>query len=159
MTSDHDGWRHSNIGRLLNNSVRRFEARVLELLWRHPYPNVRLSHIQLTRNLDVAGTRITELARRADITKQAMGELVAQCEALGLVLRTPDPQDGRAAIIMFTPLGLEWLSLFRSAITQAEKEMREELGYLRVDAIAAALKTYSENHDPLESINNDNLPS
>ena len=86
-------WRHANIGRLLNNAVRRFEARVLELMSASGHVDTRIAHVGLTRNLDVEGTRLTELARRASMSKQAMGELVDQCVELGLVDRVADPGD------------------------------------------------------------------
>jgi DNA-binding MarR family transcriptional regulator len=96
-------WRHANVGRLLNNAVRRFEARVLELMSASGHVETRIAHVSLTRNLDVEGTRLTELAQRASMSKQAMGELVDQCAELGLVERMADPKDGRARIIRFTP--------------------------------------------------------
>jgi DNA-binding MarR family transcriptional regulator len=149
MASEADAWRHSNIGRLLNNAVQRFEGRVLELLADAGQAPIRLSHINMTRNLDIAGTRITELARRAAMTKQAMSELVAQCETTGLVTRLADPTDARAKIIIFTEAGLEWLAAFRKAVNAAEDEMSQELGVLRVDGLAAALKAYTKDADPL----------
>lgn len=146
-----DAWRHANIGRLLNNAVRRFESRVFELLSGSGRSEVRLTHLNLTRNLDVQGTRITELARRAEMTKQAMGELVVQCEGLGLVYREPDPTDARAKIVKFTSSGLGWLEAFKSALEQAEREMRQALGTLCVDGLAAALKSYAADYDVLGS--------
>jgi DNA-binding MarR family transcriptional regulator len=146
-----DTWRHRNIGRVLNNAVNRFEHRVLELMAQAGHGEARFSHINLTRNLDVTGTRTTELARRAGMTKQAMGEIVQQCEELGLVTRRPDKTDGRAKIVVFTDIGLEWLDAFRNALTKADQEMRGEIGYLRVDAIISALADYGEAYDPLRS--------
>lgn len=152
--SIHDGsWRHSNIGRLLTNALNRFEHRVFEILAENGHEEVRYSHINLTRNLDVGGTITTELARRAGMTKQAMGEIVEQCEQLGLVERVRDKRDARAKIVRFTPDGLAWLKAFRIALTTAEQEMRDELGYLRTDAIAAALEAYGHDFDQLGSRN------
>jgi len=85
------------------------------------------------------------------MTKQAMGEIVEQCEQLGLVERVRDKRDRRAKIVKFNEAGLEWLEAFRIAITTAEQEMRDELGYLRIDAIASALKAYGQNYDLLGS--------
>ena len=135
-------WRHANVGRLLNNAIRRFEERVLELMGAAGYAQTRMAHVNLTRNLDVAGTRLTELARRAAMSKQAMGELVEQCEVLGLVARLPDPSDGRARIIRFTPAGLDWLDAFREAVDDAEREMRRELGAATMDVLLKALAAY-----------------
>jgi DNA-binding MarR family transcriptional regulator len=146
-----DGWRHSNVGRLLNNAVRKFESRVIELLAEGGHREVRLSYLHLTRNLDRSGTRATELARRAAMTKQAMTEIIGHCEKLGLVKRTADPSDGRAKIVMFTELGLEWLNSFKEALGQAEREMREELGHQRLQALCSALADYGRTFDPLEA--------
>lgn len=146
-----DVWRHANIGRLLNSAVRRFETRVLELLSDAGRSEARLTHLNLTRNLDIEGTRITELAHRAEMTKQAMGQLIAQCETLGLVYRELDPTDARAKIVRFTPAGLEWLVAFKSALEQSEREMRQKLGTLCVDGLAAALRTYAAGYDALAS--------
>lgn len=136
-------WRRENVGRLLNNAVRRFEARVLELMSEGGHSETRIAHINLTRNLDIGGTRLTELARRAEMTKQAMGELVDQCAALGLVDRTTDPADRRARIVTFTPAGIVWLEAFRDAVDIAENEMRAEIGPETMDALLRGLDAYA----------------
>lgn len=144
-------WRHANVGRLLNNAVRRFEARVLDLMGDSGHTETRIAHINLTRNLDVEGTRLTELARRASMSKQAMAELVDQCEAMGLVSRTVDTSDRRARIVAFTAAGLAWLDAFRSAVDIAEHEMRRELGEKTMDAILKGLLSYGGHFDTLDS--------
>ena len=143
-------WRHANVGRLLNNAVRRFEARVLELMSASGHVETRIAHVSLTRNLDVEGTRLTELARRASMSKQAMGELVDQCAELGLVDRAADPGDRRARIIKFTPAGLTWLDAFRDAVDVAEQEMRADLGKATMEAILRGLAAYGAKFDTLE---------
>jgi len=143
-------WRHANVGRLLNNAVRRFEARVLELMSASGHVETRIAHVNLTRNLDVEGTRLTELARRASMSKQAMGELVDQCAELGLVDRLADPDDRRARIIKFTPDGLTWLDAFRDAVDVAEQEMRADLGKVTMEAILKGLAAYGAKFDTLE---------
>lgn len=149
LAADDDAWRHSNIGRFLNNALNRFEHRVIEILEANGHHEVRYSHISLTRNLDVDGTITSELARRAGMTKQAMGEIVGQCEQIGLIERIRDKRDARAKIVRFTAAGLDWLDTFRTALATAEQEMRDELGYLRTDAIASALEAYGRGFDPL----------
>jgi DNA-binding MarR family transcriptional regulator len=93
---------------------------------------------------------MTELARRAGVTKQAIGELIVQCEELGLIKRSADPTDARAKLVKFTERGLGWLEAFRAALYQAEAEMQEELGTLRVDGLKAALKAYADSYDALD---------
>jgi DNA-binding MarR family transcriptional regulator len=146
-----DRWRHDNAGRLLNNAVARFESRVLVLMTQSGHPQARISHISLTRNLDLKGTRVSELARRAGMTKQAMGELVSQCAALKLVVAEKDPSDKRARIVQFTPAGLRWLDAFRHAVDQAEREMQDEVGPIAMDVLRGALALYGRGFDTLSA--------
>jgi len=150
LVDESDEWRHTNIGRLLNNAVRRFETRVFELLAETGHTEARLTHLNLTRNLDMAGTRMTELARRAGVTKQAMSELIVQCEELDLIRRDADSKDARAKVVKFTKRGLDWLEAFRATLAQAEYEMRQELGTLCVDGLKSALSSYAEAYDSLD---------
>jgi len=137
-------WRYTTIGRYLHNAARKFDARVLAILSEQGWEDVRLVHITLTRALDFSGTRLTELARRAAMTKQAMGELVDECERLQLVERTADPTDGRAKIVTFTPRGKRFMNAFRQALAAAEEEMVAQLGDGRVDDMKQALSDYAE---------------
>ena len=75
MTSRSD-WRHDNIGRLLFDSTRRFQERALAIVNQHGYPEMRIAHMATTRHIDLTGTRIADLAVRAGVTKQSMGEMV-----------------------------------------------------------------------------------
>jgi len=59
----------------------------------------------LFENIDPGGTRLTELAARAEMTHQSMSELVATLERRGWVERRPDPSDGRARLVCLTPEG------------------------------------------------------
>jgi DNA-binding MarR family transcriptional regulator len=142
-SSRSDQWRRHNVGRLLNNAVARFETRILALMAEAGHHECKLCHIQVTRNLDVDGTRLTDLAARAGITKQSMGALVAELETIGLVQRHDDPTDGRARIVSFTPEGLAWLTAFRAAVEAAEDEVRKELGATRYEAFKAGLAIYA----------------
>nr|WP_237351639.1 MarR family transcriptional regulator [Rhizobium sp. ACO-34A] len=133
----------------MNNAVRRFEARVLAVMSETGHSETRIAHVNLTRNLDIGGTRLTELARRAEMSKQAMGELVEQCAQMGLVERSDDPSDRRARLVTFTPAGIVWLEAFRDAVDLAENEMREELGEDLMDAILEGLSRYAAEFSTL----------
>ena len=135
-------WRVDNIGRLLSNALRQFEGRVIQLMSDAGYPQITASHIQATRHLDVAGTRLTDMARRAAMTKQSMSELVRQLEDVGLVTRRLDPDDGRARLVFFTDAGLSWLAAFGRAVRQAEQEMADAVGGSALQRIKAALAAF-----------------
>lgn len=70
---------------------------------------LQTAHAKILIHLDVEGTRLTELAIRAGISKQAMGKLVHQLEAIGYVERVADDGDGRAWKIRFTKKGFALL--------------------------------------------------
>ena len=65
----------------------------------------RVVHHNVMAHVTYEGIRLTELADRAGITKQAMSELVIDLERLGYLQRSPDPLDGRAKLIGFTDKG------------------------------------------------------
>ena len=103
----------------------------------------RQAHVHITRHLSREGSRLTELAERAGMTKQAMGALVDQCEAWGLVTRGPDPLDARARRVLFTADGLAWLEAFRQAVTQAEREFRASVGDEVATVVTIGLEAYT----------------
>lgn len=132
-----------NAGRVLGNALTRFEARVLELMAQAGHAQTRLPHINLTRHLDRGGTRITVLARRANMTNAAMTELIDQCEGLGLVIRLADPSDRRARVVNFTDAGQVWLAAFSRALKKAERELVEEIGADAAATLFGALARYA----------------
>lgn len=140
-------WRTHNAGRVLNSALRRFEQRVMELMAAAGHTEARGWHVNLTRHLDLDGTRITELARRSAMTNAAMNELVGQCEALGLVERVPDPTDKRARIVRFTREGLAWLEDFGRAVEVAQQEMAKEVGERALSLLLKNLAAYAAAAD------------
>lgn len=149
-----DGWRQTHLGRLLGHAMRRFDARVLHLMAQDPEVPLALSnlaargqvsaaHVHVTRHLALEGSRLSELAHRAGMTKQAMGKLVDQCEAWGLVTRQTDARDARAKRICFTEAGLAWLGGFQRAVQQAEAELRLAVGDPVATVIALGLEAYA----------------
>ncbi|SFM31018.1 MarR family winged helix-turn-helix transcriptional regulator [Variovorax sp. OV329] len=151
---DDDAWRQTHLGRLLGHAMRRFDERVLSLMAHDAEVPLALSnlaaraqvsaaHIHITRHLARGGSRLTELAERADMSKQAMGALVDQCEAWGLVTRGPDPLDARARQVQFTADGLAWQAAFRRAVAQAEGEFRAAVGNEVATVVALGLEAYA----------------
>ena len=80
-----------NLGMLLREPVRRGNELLHERLADRGHPEVRAPHGNVLQFLDADGTQVSELARRAQITKQSMAELVAHLELHGYVERVPDP--------------------------------------------------------------------
>ena len=149
-----ESWRHSHMGHWLRLALQRFDARVLALMTHHAdmplglanlvaRGQVGAAHIHITRHLATTGSRLTDLAQRAGMSKQAMGALVAQCEAWGMVTREQDPRDGRARQVRFTAVGLAWVRAFDDATAQAEEELRQAVGTEVATVIAIGLEAYA----------------
>jgi DNA-binding MarR family transcriptional regulator len=160
--SNQQDWRQIHLGRLLGHAMRRVVARVLHLMAHNVEVPLALSnlaaraqvsaaHIHITRHLSLEGSRLSELAESAGMTKQAMGDLVTQCEAWGLVQRTPDPLDARARRIVFTETGLAWLRAFEQAVAQAEAEFKQEVGTDVATVVSLGLEAYAGSYSGLES--------
>ena len=147
-------WRVTHLGRLLGHALRRFDERVLYLMSRDVLVPLALSnlaardqvgaaHIHITRHVALNGSRLTDLAQSAGMSKQAMGDLVTQCEAWGLVTRELDAYDKRAKKVMFTGDGLLWLGAFERAVAQAEAEFRASVGQDVATVVALGLEAYA----------------
>jgi DNA-binding MarR family transcriptional regulator len=142
------------MGHWLRLALERFDTRVLALMAHDPgmplglanlvaRGQVGAAHIHITRHLATEGSRLTELAQSAGMTKQAMGTLVNQCEAWGMVTREPDPHDARARQLRFTATGLAWLDAYRAAVAQAELELRQAVGEEVATVLSIGLEAYS----------------
>lgn len=85
-------------------------------------------HSAVFAQIDANGSRLTDLARRANITPQAMGELVDELEDLGYVTRKADPSDRRAKLIVLTRRGRAAVDAGRGAVVGLERDITEILG-------------------------------
>jgi DNA-binding MarR family transcriptional regulator len=105
-----------------------------------PYNDIRISHGCVFGNIDPDGTRLTDLAERARMTKQSVGEVTSDLEQRGYVERIPDPSDGRAKIIRLTERGRAAQSLGIGLIDEIEQEWAERFGADRVAVLREALE-------------------
>ena len=103
------------------------------------YGDVRQAHGVVFEMLDPSGSRVADLARRARMTRQAMGELVADLEQLGYVERRPDPRDRRAKLVVLTAKGEGALAAGIAAVAALEARWAAHLGAARAEAWRAAL--------------------
>ncbi|MCY7308518.1 MAG: MarR family transcriptional regulator [Rhodoferax sp.] len=141
------------MGQLLALASSRFDARVLSAMAHDDELSLALanlagrgvltaSHIHITRHLPREGCRLTELAYRAGISKQAMGKLVDSCCAWNLVRKVADPRDARAVRIEFTVSGLQWLRAYQQGVEQAHRELTTALGPPVATVLQLGLEAY-----------------
>ena len=91
----------------------------------HP---VKASHSAVFGQMTAEGSRLTDLAKGANMTPQAMGELVDELEGLGYVARKPDPTDRRAKLITLTEAGRQCVSAGINTIGDIERRIDDALG-------------------------------
>ena len=149
MSDRNDVWRTRSINRVLLSASSAFVRDVLRVVHAGGFDAVAAVHLTLFRNLDGGGTRLTEIAARARMTKQAMAELVNKAERHGFVSRQPDPDDKRAKIVIFTPDGLRLLDWNRRGIQAAERRLDSTAGQAFTDELRAQLTAYVASAPPL----------
>jgi DNA-binding MarR family transcriptional regulator len=129
---------------LLSSAHRAVDRGVERRLLRLGYADVRSGHLALLLNLERDGARGAELARRAGMTKQSMGELVRELELLDYVERRPDPRDGRARLVLPTGRGLMLVAHARQLIAEVETDAGRRIGPGRLATLRVALRGLAE---------------
>ena len=135
-----DRIRHEHLGWLLGRVDLLFAEGVTRAMHARGFAGIRLVHIALIRNVDENGTRISDIARRAGMTKQATGQLVAEFVELGYIRLVPDPDDGRAKIARYTAKGKRLLLAIVASIEQTEDAVSEAIGAARLAALKTTLR-------------------
>ena len=120
------GW--SDTGELLGCGVRVFNDKAGRKIQAYGHMSVRVSHFALVRNMDPDGTRITVLARRAGMTKQAMGQLVRELTLLGYVELWQDRTDRRAKLVTYTEKGRRLAGDAARVVADVHQEFKQALG-------------------------------
>lgn len=130
-----------DLGRLLLEAHRALGAELVAALAERGYPDTRPGHAAVFLHIDRrSGTRLTELARRARMTKQGMMLLVDDLEQRGYVRRIPDPEDARAKIVRLTARGRRYVAEARRTTAALEAWARRELGDRRYETLRGALE-------------------
>ncbi|MFE9583102.1 MarR family winged helix-turn-helix transcriptional regulator [Nocardia sp. NPDC006044] len=93
------------LGNLLSAAARTLAAELDAGIAAAGFDHVRAAHAPVFQLIEPDGTRLTSLADRAGMTKQAMGELVRHLEGHGYVEVDIDPADRRARLVRLTKRG------------------------------------------------------
>ena len=140
MTSDFDHIFHSPLIRLLDVALDEFIEELSRRVSETDYSDIRVTHGCVFGNIDPEGSRLTDLADRAHMTKQSVGEVATDLEQRGYVERVPDPSDGRAKLIRLTARGLAAQTIGRGLIDDIERDWAERFGIERLAALREALE-------------------
>jgi DNA-binding MarR family transcriptional regulator len=128
-----------HIARLLLRAVRAVQSTYIERLQQRGHPGLRTGHIPVFAGLNAegdTGTRITDLANRAGMTRQMMGRLVRELEALGYLSTATHPDDQRAVVVTMTEHGQS----IRTGAAAVIAELEADYAVLLNDPDLASLK-------------------
>ena len=89
---------------------------------------VRVAHTTLFPHIDLEGTRLTDLATRLGVSKQAAGQLVDELVEMGMLERAPDPDDARAKLVRFTKKGKAGILDGLAVLKELEDDLERLVG-------------------------------
>ena len=120
------------------------EARHMELIHEAGFADARRAFNAVFIHLPADGCRLTELAQRASMTKQAMGEIVEELVRLDYLVRFPDPEDRRAKIILRAERGLAAHTATMKIFKQIDEELATLFGAEALKRLRADLVTLDQ---------------
>jgi DNA-binding MarR family transcriptional regulator len=136
-----------DLATLMFVSYRAMDERVRQAMRDAGY-DVTVAQARLAQRIAEEGTRLTELADRAGVTKQTASLLVAALEREGLVERVPDPADGRARLIQLSSRGRQAAQRAMEVVIGVEGEWTAHLGPELTERLREALVRLREVNDP-----------
>ncbi|MBG0831206.1 MarR family transcriptional regulator [Planomonospora sp. ID67723] len=137
-----------NLGLLCFFPYRAMEARVMEAVAAAGFDDVTLAQSRVFQRIGPEGTRVTDLAEQARISKQTAGFLVDQLERAGYVERVPDPADARARLVRIAPRGEAAVAVAKAVEAEVEAEWTRHLGKRDAAHLRRALIRLREITDP-----------
>jgi DNA-binding MarR family transcriptional regulator len=140
MTSDPPHTPETPLIALLSVALDNFSRDVYARVETSKFDDLRTGHACVFSNIDPDGSRLTDLAERARMTKQSVGEVASDLEKRGYVERAPDPDDGRAKIIRLTERGHLAQTFGRGVVDEVERDWAERYGEERMAALRDALE-------------------
>jgi DNA-binding MarR family transcriptional regulator len=137
-----------NVGLLLFIPYRAMEARVFAGLAAAGFDDITPAQARVFQRLAPQGSRLTELAAQAGLTKQTVGFLVDQLERAGYVERVPDPSDGRARLVRIAERGWRTIPVAAGIVADVEAEWADHLGEQRMGQLREILADLRTVTDP-----------
>ena len=137
-----------SLGILMFVAYRAMEARAMAALAEAGFDDVTIAQARVFERVGRHGTRLTELAEQAQVTKQTAGFLVDQLEKAGYVERRPDPSDARARLVCVAERGERAVAVASVEVAKVEAEWAEHLGAEEMNQLRRSLTRLREITDP-----------
>jgi DNA-binding MarR family transcriptional regulator len=140
-----------NLAQLLKHPFEALVGRLHAALAAAGFPDIRPAHGCVLQYTEPDGSRLTDLAQRAGLTKPTVLAAVDDLERLGYAERLPDPHDGRAKLVRLTPRGAAAAAEGARIIAAIEADWHNRLGPQRARALRRALEQLHETIQPADS--------
>lgn len=127
------------MGVLLRTPHHAVASRIHRGLLARGFDDLQPAHLAVFQNIEAEGSRTTQLAAKAQITKQSMGYLVDHLEERGYVRRELDPLDGRAKLVRMTERGWQVMDAAFAIVDDLEAEWAAQLGEQRYQQLREGL--------------------
>ncbi|WP_433663664.1 MarR family winged helix-turn-helix transcriptional regulator [Nocardia sp. CA-128927] len=131
--------RPAPLGNLLSAAARTLAAELDAGIAAAGFDDVRAAHAPVFQLIEPDGTRLTALAERAGMTKQAMGELVRHLEGRGYVEVDVDPADRRAKLVRLTTRGWAVVDAGVAVVERFDRHLDKVVGADEVARLRGAL--------------------
>jgi DNA-binding MarR family transcriptional regulator len=137
-----------DLGVALFIPYRYMEDRIFRAIQDAGFDDWTLAQVRVFQRLAPDGSRLTDLADQAQMTKQSAGVLVDQLERLGYVRRVPDPTDGRARLIVIEERGRRAAEVAMATSAEILAEWTAFLGTRNFTLLHQILDQLREITDP-----------
>jgi len=137
-----------NFGVLLFIPYRHMENRILQAIRDAGSDDVTLAQARVFQRIAPSGSRLTDLAEQAQMTKQSAAGLVDELERMRYVRRVPDPTDRRARLIQIDKRGRQAAKAAQAAHNEIQAQWRSHLSARRFTQLREILEALREITDP-----------
>ncbi|MEC9397354.1 MAG: MarR family transcriptional regulator [Myxococcota bacterium] len=146
-----EGLKRASVAQLLFKSARLLNDYAIAQMVAMGFEGIRVTHTRLFPHVDLEGTRMSVLAERVGVSKQAIGQWVDELEEMGLLERVADPDDGRAKLVRFARDGESLIDGVRALIA-IEQEFSRVLGEERWQELGESLAVLLEELEGRTSV-------
>ncbi len=136
------------LGILLFVANRALEQRAFDAVVADGITDITLAQARVAARIAPGGSRVSDLAAQARVTKQSAAFLVEQLEASGYVERVPDPTDGRARLVRLTSRADRLVRVANAEVERVLAEWADHVGEERLTQLHETLRDLREITDP-----------
>ncbi len=139
--------KHRSIGKLIGHLKRHFDAWAMNEFAAHGYGDFKIGYMPLVMNIHPEGITNNELAKKANVTKQAMSKVVKELTEADYIRTEIHGRDKRSAIIYLTVKGKKLVLSAKERVLELEKEYEGVLGKRRFAEMKEMVTQLVDYHD------------